>query len=344
MGHDHIRFVLMAAFFSACVMASFGSEMGITRFSATYTSTHPERVVQLTESISRSKKVTIKVASSPDPPVESGSAFRRARRRRTWRMRTAKEFQMRRHQQQHQKGCEIIEKKSFTLPESAATIAHGTRAPDQQDFCSSPAQQNRGGQCKDREENRKEFTVTYSNSGSSYPSPVCQKVSFFSSQLNLVKWATEERSDTGPVKQHQPQQEKSTLPDDHPSKPIFFVYPPSRRVPEKENVAPVVAVEGNDDEDGMDDYEPTFHLEFSSIGSPSTSRFPKYDPRINGGFDSYGENVPFYFDRISGAARRHALIVTGTSTSVGRKGSRKSNVANASSFDELCRALLLDYG
>lgn len=343
MGHDHIRFVLMIAFFfSTCLIASFGSEMEIIRFSGTYTLTHSERVVQVTESITRSERIgkVTKVASL---------APKKEKRRGSRRRRTTKEFEMR----QKRSSRKEIEKTQTFIPTAteASRMTQGTTT-DQQDLCWSRAHSRcpdssiDSGQCCSRSdhESSQEFSATYSDSGSSSSFLVCQKVSLL--HLNLSEWTIEGkgRSEVGEKTEKQQQQyrhESKNIPFDHddgPYKPIFFVYPPQRpaRLGRKRKV-------GNDD-DGMDYYQPTFHLDVVSgcsscedTDTDSTS-FSEYDPRIRGGFDSNQEDVSFYFGGSSGVGSK--------SSKDSRTGKGKVNgVANGSSYyDELCIALLLDYG
>ncbi|CAL8109568.1 unnamed protein product [Orchesella dallaii] len=137
-------------------------------------------------------------------------------------------------------------------------------------------------------------------------SPVCQKVSF---SLNLSEL-------TQPQKREFLQEEKEILLNEL-SKPIFFVYPPFHSRGK---------IEENDDE--MDYYHPTFLFEFNSNIAAI------YDATVSGGFDSEGENVSMYMYRNGDA----------TSSSVAVNSVSKSSNSNVSSYDELCKALLLDYG
>lgn len=325
--------------------------MEIIRFSGTYPLTHSERVVQLTESITRSekeKKVT-KVASL----ARKTKKERRFNRRR----RTTKEFEMRQKSSSYK-----IEKQTFSLA-AASTMTQGTTTDHQNRRWSRPTQPTHlcdcdssigggggGGQhSSSNHESSQEFTTTYSESGTPHSSIcstflVCQKVSVV--QRKLSEWTIggkKERNENGVVKAEGKQQEHSfetqNSPliddDDQRYKPIFFVYPPKR--PDRSGRKKKV---GNDD--GMDYYQPTFHLDFQPSSSSEekdgdSSVFLEYDPRIMGGFDSYGEDVSFYLDGSS--SQRSNEKGFGRST-----GKESSNIANASSYDELCKELLLEYG
>lgn len=350
MGHDHIRFVLMVAFFfSTCLIASCGSEMEIIRFSGTYPLTHSERVVQLTESITRSereKKVT-KVASL----ARKTKKERRSNRRR----RTTKEFEMRQKSSSYE-----IEKQTFSLA-AASTMTQGTTTDHQNRRWSRPTQPTHlcdcdssiggggGQQSSSNHESSQEFTTTYSESGTPHSSCstflVCQKVSVV--QRKLSEWTIggkKGRNGNGVVKaeekqvqqqEHRFETQNSPLIDDDDQryKPIFFVYPPKR--PDRSGRKKKV-----ENDDGMDYYQPTFHLDFQPSSSSKgknedSSVLLEYDPRIMGGFDSYGEDVSFYLDGSSGQSNEKGF---------GSTGKKSSNIANASSYDELCKELLLEYG
>lgn len=380
MGHDHIRFVLMVAFVLSlsptCLFpcsSPHGNEMEITRFSGAYTLTHLERGVDATESITRSeggKKVRKVGSSSSLAPNENhekeGPASSSSKE---WM--TVEEFEMENpiiissHESDGSSEQTFSTRVAIAARETSTTT-HGTWTTTDQDNLvdsfPSPSQTQTGHRNRTRNNNharqRKEFTATYSDfsvriTSSSFP--VCQKVSFLL-LVNVTGWTGKEKEKGErdlTIKRHQGElqlqpKHEILLDDDYPSKPIFFVYPVGPPVPTQFSRKIEGSMIETEKDDIIDYNEPTFHFGSGNSNS-NTDWFLEFDPRIIGGFDSYGETVSFYFH----GEERHPIIVNNKQVEnfgEGSEAERESGVggggggANFSSFDELCKALLLDYG
>lgn len=350
MGLDHIRFALIVASLSVCLFASSGNEMEITRFSRTYMLTHPERVGQLTESISRLYEKEKVTKAESLPPKEQ--------RRHLKKRRTVREFQMR-HKTSSCNEMETYLGESFS---EALSVTQGT-ASDQQDVCWSPGYLYPVQRCMsenascgrwncDNHESR-ESTATYFDSVSSEDTGrECQKVSLQqlnSSQLTIGENRTSgEGRDVMQKDQKVYRHETDNIPsavdgnddDYHPYKPIFFVYPPKRPTTLGKRR------KGERSDDIMDYYRQTFHLELDSqescFGQESRCwNSLEYDPGIRGGFDSYGEDVSIYFSQSDVYGSAGLRYKSNDVCARGKEKDTGSTVVNESSyFDELCKVLL----